>query len=70
MAVGTWDALIGIADILLAFVFKLRREESLLTREFGEEYLAFKRETPALVPFLKMHRSGSTRSLEEASKLK
>lgn len=69
-AVGTWDALIGVAVILLAFIFKLRREESLLTREFGEEYLAFKRETPALVPFLNIHRSRSTRSLEEASKLK
>ena len=70
MAVGTWDALIGIAVILLAFIFKLRREESLLTGEFGEEYLAFKRETPALVPFLNVHRGRSKRSLMEPSKLK
>jgi protein-S-isoprenylcysteine O-methyltransferase Ste14 len=30
---------------------KLRREETLLTREFGEEYARFMREVPALVPF-------------------
>jgi protein-S-isoprenylcysteine O-methyltransferase Ste14 len=30
---------------------KLRREETQLTKEFGEEYLRFRREVPALVPF-------------------
>lgn len=52
MAVGTWDALFGVAIILLALLLKLRREETLLTTQFGEEYRAFKRETPALVPFI------------------
>lgn len=52
MAVGTWDALIGVAIILLALLLKLRREETLLTSEFGEEYVTFKRETPGLVPFI------------------
>jgi protein-S-isoprenylcysteine O-methyltransferase Ste14 len=38
--------------IVIAYVIKLRREEAVLTSEFGDEYRRFKREVPALVPFL------------------
>jgi len=44
------DALIGVAIITISFLFKLRREETLLTGEFGDEYVRFKREVPALFP--------------------
>ena len=51
LAARTVDAAIGFALLLAAYLVKLRREETLLTREFGDEYLRFKREVPALVPF-------------------
>ena len=47
----TGDALIGFAIILVAYLIKIRREESLLTREFGDEYARFRREVPMLVPW-------------------
>jgi len=50
LAAGTGDALAGFVVILIAYLIKLRREEALLTREFGDEYLRFKKEVPALVP--------------------
>jgi protein-S-isoprenylcysteine O-methyltransferase Ste14 len=52
LAAETVDAAVGFALILVAYLVKLRREETLLTREFGDEYLRFKREVPALVPFV------------------
>jgi protein-S-isoprenylcysteine O-methyltransferase Ste14 len=48
----TGDGFIGFAIILVALVFKMRREERLLTAEFGEQYRQFHRETVALVPFV------------------
>lgn len=48
----TGDAFIGFAIVLIALVVKLRREDALLTREFGERYTAFKAEVAALVPFV------------------
>ena len=50
LAAATGDAFLGFAAILVAFLFKLRREEALLTREFGDEYVQFRRDTAALVP--------------------
>jgi protein-S-isoprenylcysteine O-methyltransferase Ste14 len=47
---STGDALIGFAVILIAFLIKMRREETLLIGEFGEEYAQFRKEVPALVP--------------------
>jgi protein-S-isoprenylcysteine O-methyltransferase Ste14 len=52
LSAGTGDALLGFAIILMAIVVKLRREEALLTGEFGEEYRRYKHEVPALVPFI------------------
>jgi protein-S-isoprenylcysteine O-methyltransferase Ste14 len=49
---STGDALIGFAVILIAFLIKMRREETLLIGEFGEEYVQFRKEVPALVPML------------------
>jgi len=46
------DAFIGFAIITVSFLFKLRREEALLTSEFGEEFLRFKKQIPALMPHI------------------
>jgi protein-S-isoprenylcysteine O-methyltransferase Ste14 len=54
LAVGTGDALIGFAVVLVAYLIKLRREESVLGREFGEEYAQFRRDVPAIVPFMRI----------------
>jgi protein-S-isoprenylcysteine O-methyltransferase Ste14 len=50
LAAGTADAALGTLVVLAAYVVKIRREEALLAREFGDEYARFRREVPALVP--------------------
>jgi protein-S-isoprenylcysteine O-methyltransferase Ste14 len=50
IAAGTYDALLGMVMILVAYAIKIRREEKVLVTAFGDEYLQFKRETPALIP--------------------
>lgn len=52
LVAATGDALVGSAIIAVSIVFKLRREEVLLTTVFGDQYREFQREVPALVPFL------------------
>jgi len=52
LAAGTGDALVGLVILVPAFLLKIHKEETLLTREFGDEYLHFKRDVPALVPFV------------------
>jgi protein-S-isoprenylcysteine O-methyltransferase Ste14 len=46
------EALIGFVIVVIALVLKLRREDKLLTQEFGDRYVAFMAEVAALVPFL------------------
>jgi len=52
LVADTIDSVIGFALVLLAFLIKIRQEERLLTQEFGDAYVAFKRDVPALAPFL------------------
>jgi protein-S-isoprenylcysteine O-methyltransferase Ste14 len=52
LVAGTTDAWIGFPLILLACLIKIRREEFVLTNEFGNEYRRFKNEVAALVPFV------------------
>lgn len=49
IAAARVDAWIGAAIAIASLIFKLRREEKLLTREFGEKYVEFKRDVPAAV---------------------
>jgi protein-S-isoprenylcysteine O-methyltransferase Ste14 len=49
---GTGDAALGIVLFIWACMIKVRREEQLLTGEFGQEYEDFRRRVPMLVPFL------------------
>jgi len=44
------DAFVGVAIVTVSFVHKVRQEETLLTGEFGQAYLDFTRNVPALVP--------------------
>jgi protein-S-isoprenylcysteine O-methyltransferase Ste14 len=52
LSFGTLSACIGFLIIVFAFVLKLRAEEMILTDHFSDEYLAYKRRTNALVPFV------------------
>jgi protein-S-isoprenylcysteine O-methyltransferase Ste14 len=47
-----WLGLLGAAMIIASFVIKYRLEERFLMQELGPEYKHYKKETPALVPFL------------------
>jgi protein-S-isoprenylcysteine O-methyltransferase Ste14 len=50
--IGEPLALVGLFLVLLAFLWKIRMEEKYLQAEFGDAYAAYKREVPALIPFL------------------
>ncbi|HZZ63782.1 MAG TPA: isoprenylcysteine carboxylmethyltransferase family protein [Roseiarcus sp.] len=52
LAVGEWRALLGVAIAAAAFWRKLRIEEAVMRRQFGEAYARYAKRTPALVPFL------------------
>ena len=39
--------------VALAFWMKSRREEAFMTEQFGAEYLQYKREVKAIIPFLR-----------------
>ena len=47
---ATADAFVGSVLILIAFLIKIRREETFMTREFGEKYQQYKAQVCALVP--------------------
>jgi protein-S-isoprenylcysteine O-methyltransferase Ste14 len=52
LALGTVWALCTIPLLLAAFLLKIHVEEQFLLEEFGEEYLQYKREVRALIPFV------------------
>jgi protein-S-isoprenylcysteine O-methyltransferase Ste14 len=52
LTASTGDGFAGFAIFVAACVYKSRREEALLTGEFGDEYLQFKREVPAIFPLI------------------
>ncbi|HZZ27030.1 MAG TPA: isoprenylcysteine carboxylmethyltransferase family protein [Pirellulales bacterium] len=52
ITMGTVDAFVGAALIAITCALKIRREERVLTDEFGDAYLQFKREVRMLVPFV------------------
>jgi serine phosphatase RsbU (regulator of sigma subunit)/protein-S-isoprenylcysteine O-methyltransferase Ste14 len=48
---STGDGIIGLVLILGSLIIKSRREEAVLTAEFGDEYRRYMREVSALVPY-------------------
>jgi len=52
IAIGKISGLVAVVIIFAVYSWKIRREQRLLATEFGEEYAAYCREVPALVPFL------------------
>jgi len=53
LTAGTSVGFLCVALLTISFVIKLRREEKLLTSEFGDEYRRFKQAVPkALIPFV------------------
>ena len=52
LAIGEARALVAVAIAAAAFWRKLRREEAVMRREFGDAYDRYAARVPALVPFL------------------
>lgn len=52
LSARTGDAVFGLAIIGATYLVKVKREETVLSREFGEQYLRFRHEVAALCPFL------------------
>ena len=52
LTLGEWRGILGVVLVLATHWRKARREESLLTGEFGEEYAAYRRRTGFLFPRL------------------
>ena len=50
LVVGEWRGIVAVILLLLAHSRKAMREESLLTKEFGEQYSAYRRQTGFLFP--------------------
>jgi protein-S-isoprenylcysteine O-methyltransferase Ste14 len=49
---GTWDAAAALVLFTVVHIWKLQREEELMTRHFPETYPAYRARTKALIPFL------------------
>jgi protein-S-isoprenylcysteine O-methyltransferase Ste14 len=52
LVVGEWRGALAVVMLLAAHSRKAMREESMLTREFGEEYTAYRQKTGFLFPRL------------------
>lgn len=57
LARGDWRAVLAVLVAWAALWRKLRLEERWLTERFGEQYVAYCRRVPALVPSWKHHRA-------------
>ena len=52
LTVGLVRAALGTALLLAVFLYKIHKEERLLSRQFPEDYAAYRRQVKALVPFV------------------
>jgi len=52
LAVGEWRAALAVALAAVAFWRKLRIEEAVMRRQFGEAYARYAERVPALIPFV------------------
>ena len=51
-AVGEWRGVLAVAIVAASFWRKLKLEEVIMRREFGEAYDRYAARTPALIPFV------------------
>jgi protein-S-isoprenylcysteine O-methyltransferase Ste14 len=51
-AVGEWRGVLAVAIVAASFWRKLKLEEALMHRQFGEAYVLYAARTPALIPFV------------------
>lgn len=51
MAQGEVRSFVGFIIFLVIHLFKLRKEERWMEQEFGEEYVQYREQVPALMPF-------------------
>ena len=56
LARGEWRGVLAVLIAWAALWRKLRLEERWMTERFGEQYQAYRRRVPALIPFLKWRR--------------
>jgi len=47
---AVWIAVLVV--LILVFTYRMQKEERMLAEEFGEAFYAYKKRTPALIPFL------------------
>jgi len=52
VVIGEFWALMTIFIVLVVFFAKIRMEEKFLLEEFGEQYIQYKKEVKALIPFV------------------
>jgi protein-S-isoprenylcysteine O-methyltransferase Ste14 len=52
LIVGEWRGIVAVILLLAAHSLKALREEALLTKEFGEEYISYRKHTGFLFPRL------------------
>ncbi len=52
LAIGELLAFVALGIGIVSILVKIKAEEEILTEKFGEEYLTYKREVRALIPFI------------------
>jgi protein-S-isoprenylcysteine O-methyltransferase Ste14 len=52
LAIGNGRAALGVAVLLCGLLYKMRIEERFMAETFGEAYARYRREVPALIPFV------------------
>jgi protein-S-isoprenylcysteine O-methyltransferase Ste14 len=53
LVIGEWRAVLALGFAILGFIAKARREEQIMTYEFGDEYVRYRSETGMLTPRLR-----------------
>lgn len=53
LSLNNWGSLaVVVIPTAMAFLYRIRTEEQVLTATFGEAYIAYRRKTRALIPFI------------------
>jgi protein-S-isoprenylcysteine O-methyltransferase Ste14 len=52
LAVGEWRGVLAVAIVAASFWRKLKLEEAVMRRQFGETYARYAARVPALIPFI------------------